>query len=156
MLIVTDRLTKERHYIPILNLRAKYIAYVVIKYIYLRYSPSETAVIDRESNQLSAFFRRLNDILGTKQKLLIAYYLETNRQSKNTNKGIEQYIRIYVDYAQDDQVDILLIAEFADNNKVSETIIVLLFFAIRGYNIELLADSTLANTKLELKPIPRE
>ena len=50
MLIVTNRLTKERYYISILNLKAKYIALVYIKYVYSRHGLIEIVVIDRSSN----------------------------------------------------------------------------------------------------------
>jgi len=33
-------------------------------------------------------------------KLLTAFHLQTNRQMERTNQELEQYLRIYIDYRQ--------------------------------------------------------
>ena len=53
-------------------------------------------------------------------------------------------------------MDWLPIAEFADNNKVSDVITVSPFFATRGYNPELPDTGLLANTELPVKAMPHQ
>jgi len=50
------------------------------------------------------------------------------------NAIMEQYLRSYVNYLQDDWADWLPIAEFASNNHTSETTAVSPFFANLGYD----------------------
>jgi hypothetical protein len=48
---------------------------------------------------------------------------------------MEQYLRAYVNYLQDDWADWLPAAEFAANNRTSETTGVTPFYAIYGYHL---------------------
>ena len=48
----------------------------------------------------------------------MAYYLQTDEQTERTNQELEQYIRIYVDYKQNNWLEQLATAKFAFNNKV--------------------------------------
>ena len=48
----------------------------------------------------------------------MAYYLQTDEQTERTNQELEQYVRIYVDYRQNNWSEQLATAEFAFNNKV--------------------------------------
>ena len=48
----------------------------------------------------------------------MAYYLQTDEQTERTNQELEQYIRIYVDYKQNNWLEQLATAEFVFNNKV--------------------------------------
>jgi len=50
------------------------------------------------------------------------------------NAVVEQHLRAYVTYLQDDWVDYLFLAEFAGNNQVSDTTSLLPFFAKIGYH----------------------
>ena len=47
---------------------------------------------------------------------------------------VEQHLRAYVTYLQDDWVDYLFLAEFAGNNQVSDTTSLSPFFANLGYH----------------------
>jgi hypothetical protein len=47
---------------------------------------------------------------------------------------MEQYLRAYVNYQQDDQVQFLPMAEFAANNYISQTTGILPFFGNYGLN----------------------
>ena len=57
------------------------------------------------------------------------------------NAVVEQHLRAYVTYLQDDWVDSVFLAEFAGNNQVSDTSLLLPFFANLGchprYDFEL-------------------
>ena len=57
-------------------------------------------------------------MLGIDTKLLTAYYPQTNGQMKKMNQDLEQYLRMFIDYQQEQWLDWLATAKFAYNNKV--------------------------------------
>ena len=62
-------------------------------------------------------------------KLSTAYHLQTDGQTERMNQDLEQYLRIFIDYQQEQWPDWLATAEFAYNNKVQTSTKVLLFRA---------------------------
>lgn len=60
------------------------------------------------------------------------YHPETDGQTERMNAILEQYLRIYVNYLQDDWENWLHLAEFAANNQASETTGLSPFFATYG------------------------
>jgi len=53
---------------------------------------------------------------------------------QQSNQTLEQYLRIYCNYQQDNWADLLPLAEFAYNNAPSATTGVSPFFANKGYH----------------------
>ena len=53
---------------------------------------------------------------------------------RNVNAIMEQHLRAYVSYLQDDWTDYLFLAEFAGNNHVSDTTSISPFFANHGFH----------------------
>ena len=51
-------------------------------------------------------------------KLLIAFHSQIDRQTERTNQKLEQYLRIYINYRQNNWSEQLAIAEFTFNNKM--------------------------------------
>jgi len=66
------------------------------------------------------------------------YHLEANGQAERTNQTLEQYLRIYCNYQQDNWSELLPLAEFAYNNAPSTTTGVSPFFANKVYHPNLL------------------
>jgi len=66
------------------------------------------------------------------------YHLEANGQAERTNQTLEQYLRVYCNYQQDNWSELLPLAEFAYNNAPSATTGVSPFFANKGYHPNLL------------------
>jgi len=62
--------------------------------------------------------KELNKMLGVEIKLLIAFHQQTDGQTEKTNKELEQYLRIYINYRQSNWLEWLATTEFAFNNKV--------------------------------------
>src|SRR5258707_10286343 len=62
------------------------------------------------------------------------YHLEGDGQTECLNQVMEQYLRAYTNYQQDDWSSLLPLAEFAYNNAMNETTGVSLFFANKGYH----------------------
>jgi len=66
--------------------------------------------------------------------LSTAFHPETDGQTKRINGIMEQYLRSYVNYQQDNWCQGLLMAEFMGNNHASETTGISPFFANYGYD----------------------
>src|SRR5258708_39203145 len=69
------------------------------------------------------------------------YHPEGDRQTEHANQVLEQYLRGYTNYQQDNWVTLLLMAEFAYNNAMNATTTgVSPFFANKGYHLEITSD----------------
>ena len=62
------------------------------------------------------------------------YHPEGNGQTGQMNQTLEQYLRVYCNYQQDNWSDLLPIAEFAYNNAPNATMGISPFFANKGYH----------------------
>jgi len=62
--------------------------------------------------------KELNQMLGINTKLSTAFHPQTDGQTKRMNQELEQYLRMFIDYRQEQWPEWLGSAEFAYNNKV--------------------------------------
>ncbi|SPC66388.1 related to Gag-pol polyprotein [Ustilago sp. UG-2017b] len=72
--------------------------------------------------------------MGVKHSLSTAYHPQTDGQTERVNQVIEQYLRMYCNYEQNDWADLLDTAAFVYNNTVHNSIGVSPFFACYGWN----------------------
>jgi len=93
----------------------------------------ETIVSDRGPQFASCFWNHLCSCLKIDPRLSTAFHPQTDGQTERVNAVVEQHLRAYVTYLQDDWVDYLFLAEFAGNNQVSDTTSLSPFFANLGY-----------------------
>jgi transposase InsO family protein len=132
--VVVDRLTKMRHFIPTVGLKTEELVDRFVERIYSLHGLPDTIVSDRGSQFVSVLWGTLSKRLGITLKPSSAYHPETNGQTERINAELEQYLRLYIDWAMDDWVDWLPLAEFAGNNAASETTGMSPFFANYGFN----------------------
>jgi transposase InsO family protein len=117
ILVVVDRLTKRAHFCPTTtDATAPDAARVFIDNIFRLHGLPRTIVSDRDSRFTSDFWRALFEILDVKLKLSTAYHPETDGQTERVNRTLEQVLRAYVGYRQDDWDRWLPLVEFAYNN----------------------------------------
>ena len=64
------------------------------------------------------------------------FYPQTDGQTERINQTIEAYLCCYVNYKQDNQVNLLPLAQFAYNSVESKGTGVTLFFANLRYTLE--------------------
>jgi len=62
--------------------------------------------------------RELNNLLRIQTKLLTVYHPQTDGQTERINQELEQYLRVFIDYRQEQWPDWLETAEFMYNNKI--------------------------------------
>jgi transposase InsO family protein len=140
--VVVDRLTKMRHFVPCRQTTsAQDLADLFLQGIFRLHGLPKSIVSDRGPQFVAAFWKRMCERLGIERKLSTAYHPETDGQTERVNAVMEQYLRSYVNYQQDDWNQWLALAEFATNNHVSEITNVSPFFANYGFDPRLELDN---------------
>jgi len=77
----------------------------------------ESIISDRGPQFTAGLMRELNEMLGIKSKLSMAFHSQTDRQTERVNQELEQYLRMFIDHRQEQWPEWLGIAEFMYNNK---------------------------------------
>jgi hypothetical protein len=135
ILVVVDRLTKMALFIPTsTKMDAPELARLYLQHVFSKHGLPESIVSDRGSEFTSRFWRTMGTLLNIKVDFSTAYHPETDGQTERTNQTLEQYIRMYATYQQDNWNLLLPLAEFAYNNASSETTGISPFFANKGYH----------------------
>ena len=62
-------------------------------------------ISDREPQFVIELMKELNKILKIETKLSIAFNPQIDRQIKKTNQELEQYLRMYIDYRQENWLE---------------------------------------------------
>ena len=57
----------------------------------------------------------LNEMLGIKSKFSMAFHSQIDRQTERNNQELEQYLRMFIDYRQEQWLEWLGTAEFTYN-----------------------------------------
>jgi hypothetical protein len=68
----------------------------------------------------------------------LGYHPEGEGQTERVNQTLEQYLRVYCNYQQDNWSELLPLDEFAYNNAPSATTGISPFFANKGYHPNLM------------------
>ena len=135
VLVVVDRLSKMAHFIPCSkDVSADQTASLFLKHVVRLHGLPDDIVSDRGPQFVSKFWSRLFELLGTKINLSSAFHPQSDGQTERVNQVLEQYLRCFVNYQQDDWVDLLPLAEFTYNNTVHAATKHTPFFANYGYH----------------------
>ncbi|KAG0161666.1 hypothetical protein PDIDSM_5299, partial [Penicillium digitatum] len=93
-----------------------------------------TVVSDRGPQFVAQFWKHLTKRLRITNLLSTAYHPETDGQTERANAVLEQYLRAYVSYLQDDWSEWLPLAEFTANSHYPESTRVSPFYANYGFH----------------------
>jgi hypothetical protein len=136
--VVVDRLTKWAYFIPWKETTtAEQLAYLFDRNIVSQHGLPDDITSDRDKLFTSKFWQALMKRLDIKSKLSTAFHPQTDGQTERLNQVIEQYLRCYVNFEQDNWVDLLPTAQLAYNSANTETTNVSPFFANYGFHPEL-------------------
>lgn len=98
---MVDRLTKGRMYEPLETLGTEEVVEALSRRLFcVRGFPLEI-VLDRGSAINSRIYRRILERYNVKVKMATAFHPETDGQSEAAVKGLKKYLRLYINYAQD-------------------------------------------------------
>uniref|UniRef100_A0A1Y1NDZ2 RNA-directed DNA polymerase n=1 Tax=Photinus pyralis TaxID=7054 RepID=A0A1Y1NDZ2_PHOPY len=135
IMVVVDRLSKDRHFTPCrTDMKAHNLAMLFVRDVWKLHGLPDSIVSDRGPLFVSEFWKAVCHRLQTNISLSTAYHPETDGQTENANSFLEQYLRQYVSFAQDDWDEWLPLAEFAARNVVNDSTGMSPFFANTGYH----------------------
>ena len=117
ILVIVNQLTKMVHYEPVkVTINAPGLVEVIIDVVVWDHGLPDSIVTDRGSFFTSKFWSLLCYFLGVKRRLSTAFYLQTDGQTERQNSTMEAYLRVFVNFKQNDWARLLPMAEFAYNN----------------------------------------
>jgi len=135
ILVIVDRLSKQAIFIPTHDtITSAELARLFVTHVFSKHRVPSHVTSDRGSEFVSHFFRSLGTALDMRLHFTSGYHPEANGQVERTNQTLEQYLRIYCNYQQDNWLELLSLAEFAYNNAPSAITGVSPFFANKGYH----------------------
>ena len=117
ILVIVDRLTKMVYYKPVkITIDASDFVEVIIDIVIRHHGLPDSIITDWGSLFTSKFWSLLYYFLRIKKKFSTAFYPQTNGQIERHNSTMEIYLRIFVNWKQNDWARFLLMAKFAYNN----------------------------------------
>lgn len=112
VLVIIDRLSKQAITIPChKTIDARGLAQLFIQWVYRFGHTPDSIVSDRGPQFVSRFWSEFCQILGVKLKLSTAYHKQTDGQTEIMNKYIDQRLRPFVTYYQDNWSELLPIMD---------------------------------------------
>ena len=132
--VIIDRFTKMAHFIPLkTQLPIQDLARTFLQEIWRLHGLPEEIISDRDSRFEGCFWDSLMKLLNVDVRMSTAYHPQTDGQTERVNQTLEQYLRNYCSYQQDDWFELLPLAEHAYNSATSESSKVSPFYANYGY-----------------------
>lgn len=117
IVVFADLLSKMAHFIPtITSASAPDIAKIFFDVVFRLHGLPKAIISDRDACFTSRFWKSLFQNLGTKLSMSTAFHPQTDGQTERTNRTLEDMLRAYVNYKQDNWDECLASAEFAYNS----------------------------------------
>ena len=98
------------------TITAPALAEVILNIVVRHHRLPDSIVSDRGSIFTFKFWSSLCYFLSIKRRLSTAFHPQTDGQTEWQNSTMEAYLRVFVNYEQDNWARLLLMAEFAYNN----------------------------------------
>jgi len=106
ILVVYNYFSKMVHFIATTEkTSAKGLAKLFRDHIWKLHGLLESIVLDRGVQFAVEIIKKLNQLLEIQTKLSTAYHLQTDRQTERINKELEQYLRVFINYRQEQWLD---------------------------------------------------
>ena len=122
IIVFVDKLSKMVHYAACKTaVSAPEVAKLFFQHVVRLHGVPNHIVSDRDPRFMSNFWQALWTELGTKLKISTAYHPQTDGQTERSNRTLEDMLRAYVNYAQDDWDEKLIAVEFAVNNSTQDS-----------------------------------
>src|SRR5260221_13477904 len=141
ILVIVDCLTKQSLFIPTHNsIDSPELAQLFLTHVFLKHSMPSHITSNQGSEFVSHFFQSLGKLLQMELHFTSGYHPEGDGQMECLNQVLEQYLRAYTNYQQDDWSSLLPLAEFAYNNAMNKMTGVSPFFTNKGYHPSLVVE----------------
>jgi len=145
IVVFVCKLTRAVHYTPCLTaISAPQLAELFLRTVVRAHSLPSVILSDRDPRFTASFWRSLWAQLGTTLHMSTAYHPQTDGQTENSNKTLENVLRSVVDFKQTNWDTALAAAELAVNSSKNATTGYSPFFLCHGFEPRLPLDTALA------------
>jgi hypothetical protein len=122
ILIITNHdVTKAAIFLPCnTTITSEEVVSLYTSHVFPHFGVPCKVISDCDVRFTSTFSKELMRLLGIQTNMSTVYHPQTDGQSERTNQWLEQYLRIYVNHAQDNWASLLL-AQFVHNLWSSST-----------------------------------
>jgi len=118
--VVVDRFTKMAYFIGLHeNATANDVVDTPLREVWKLHGIPTEIIFDMNAKFSGEFWESLCKMLGVKRRMSTAYHPRTDGQTERTNQVLEGYLRIFVNYDQNDWYQLLPLAEHAYNNSAT-------------------------------------
>ena len=138
ILVITIRLTRGVILEPMNELGAVPTADTFVRVLYRCHGLPSSIVSDRSSAFTAALWGRVCQLLAIERRLSSAHHPETDGGIERWNAVIEAFLRIHINYSQDDWSLLLPQCELALNCRTSTSTGMTPFFLDHGYDIKMI------------------
>ena len=120
VIVVVDRLSKKIFTIPLqTTTKALELATILFERIFHEHGVPLQIILDRDSKMTSAVWRNFFKIIGCELTMSYAYHQRFDGQTEVMNRVIEQILRVYINYNQDNWYDLLPYVTSSINNSIN-------------------------------------
>jgi hypothetical protein len=131
ILVIVDRLTKMAIYLPCRkDIDSPELAGKLFEQVICKRGVPDNITTDRGTQFTSPFWNRVCSHMSINHRLSTAFHPQTDGQKERQNQTMEQYLRAFCNYEQDNWVELLPFAEFAYNNSVHASTRMTPFWAV--------------------------
>uniref|UniRef100_A0A8C7E2N1 Gypsy retrotransposon integrase-like protein 1 n=1 Tax=Naja naja TaxID=35670 RepID=A0A8C7E2N1_NAJNA len=130
---IVDLFSKQAHFVPCKGLpSAGKLAELFIQHVYRLHGSPRRIISDRGVQFTAQFWKAFVKLLGSSQGLSTANHPSTNGAAERANAMVEQYLRTYIAYQQQNWMDLLPFTEIAYNNAVHSSTGYSPFYIVHG------------------------
>jgi hypothetical protein len=138
ILVIVDRFTKQSLFIPMYDtITSIMLAKLFVLHVFSKHGVQSHVTSNCGSEFVSSFFRSFRKALNMELHFTSGHHPKGDGQTEQMNQTLEQYLRVYCNYQQDNWADLLPIAEFAYNNTPNATTGISPFCANKGYHLNI-------------------
>ena len=117
IMIVVNKFTKKTYFISFHEkMRAEKVVYLFEWYIIANHEVFMKVISDKNIRFRSKFWQTLTALKKIKTKMSIIEHSQTNSQIKWLNQIMKQYLKCYMNYQQNNWIELLSAAQFTYNN----------------------------------------
>ena len=143
-MVITDRLSKEIILEAMDTMTAELCAKAFLNCFYRFHGFPKAITSDRGSNWVGYFWKRLCKQTGIEQRLSTAFHLQTDGATERANQEVQEYLRAFVTYSQNDWSELLPAAQLSLNNRDS-SLGYSPFYLTHGYHVSVLLQTSETN-----------
>jgi len=106
ILVVCNHFSKMAYFIATTEkTSAEGLARLFQDHVWKLHGLPESIISDRGVQFVVKMMKKLNNLLGIQMKLSMAYHPQTDGQMERINQELEQYLRVFIDYRQEQWPD---------------------------------------------------